>query len=276
MSAVQGGSGIPGNVFRVRSNDSTNMGCRLSIGNVGAGSNTVYDSRMSMYCLNTIETNSNNERLEVGINSSGAYISNLFNGIGQARPLSIYNNSIYVSTSNKVGILQTNPSATFDINGTFNASSNASIGGLLNVGSLIAVTGSISGLLYTSTITSILASFGSITGTTLGLSGSGSVLGQWSTGTTTGTLGSFGSIAGTTLGLSGFGSVLGQWSTGTTTGTLGSFGSITGTTLGVSGTGSVVGQWSTGTTTGTLGSFGSITGTTLGVSGTGSVVGQWS
>ncbi|KAL0055808.1 hypothetical protein WJX82_004565 [Trebouxia sp. C0006] len=71
------------------------------------------------------------------------------------------------------------------------------------------------------------------------MTGNGSVLGVWSAGTVTGSLGSFGSISGTTLGVigngqvSGNGSVLGVFSTGTVTGSLESLATISGTNLGV-------------------------------------------
>lgn len=97
LTAAQGGSGIPGDVMRIRSNDSTNMGVRLSLANVGAGANTIYDSRFSLYCLNAAETSANTERLELGINSAGGYINNVVAGTGVARPFGIYNNTLAVA-----------------------------------------------------------------------------------------------------------------------------------------------------------------------------------
>lgn len=100
LSATTGGSGIPGNVFRIRSSDAATTGVRISLGNTGAGTSTLYDSRLSLYCLNTTETNTNNEKLVVGINSGGGYINNVVSGTGAMRPLGIYNNTLAITTGN--------------------------------------------------------------------------------------------------------------------------------------------------------------------------------
>ncbi len=98
LSVAQGGTGIPGNVWRFRTNDTTNTGARVSIGNAGMGNN-FYDSQLSFYGLGVIEgVTGNTERITYGYNgTSGPFINQIYTGTGIARPLNIYSGALFSS-----------------------------------------------------------------------------------------------------------------------------------------------------------------------------------
>lgn len=98
LAVAQGGLGVLGNVWRFRTNDTTNTAVRMSIGNAGLGA-SFYDSNFSVYGLGVIEgTTGNTERLSLGYNgSSGPYINQIYTGTGIARPLNIYNGALFTA-----------------------------------------------------------------------------------------------------------------------------------------------------------------------------------
>lgn len=98
LPVSQGGTGIPGNVWRYRTNDAVNTGARMSLGNAGMGNN-YYDSQYSVYGLGVIEgTTGNTERLTLGYNGlSGPFLNQIATGTGISRPLNIYNGAIFTT-----------------------------------------------------------------------------------------------------------------------------------------------------------------------------------
>ncbi len=95
--------GTPGTSFRFRMYDPVNTDCRVSLGNIVA--TAAYNSKFALYCLNTLETSANYERLEVVAGGTGAKIFWTAGGTGVARNLIIYDTMTFtpaglVSVSN--------------------------------------------------------------------------------------------------------------------------------------------------------------------------------
>ncbi len=88
--------GSPGTSLRFRMSDAINPDCRVSLGNiVSTGS---YNSKIALYCLNTLETSANYERLELIAGGTGASLIWAAGGTGVPRNFTIYGTMTYTPT----------------------------------------------------------------------------------------------------------------------------------------------------------------------------------
>ena len=109
------------NIFRIRSQDTTNTGVALSVGNFATTSN--YTSRLALFTLNVNENSANSEQLMVDATATGGSIYWQNAGTGVARPLTVYGNTVF------------NTNGTVNINSTIDSNS-AVTGGLVLGGGL--------------------------------------------------------------------------------------------------------------------------------------------
>jgi hypothetical protein len=91
---------INGNSYRLRNLDPIMSDCRFSLGNTMTTNN--YSSRFACYSLGTIESSSNTERLELGANSNGGFITWNVTGTGTQRNINIFSNSIFTPNGNVI------------------------------------------------------------------------------------------------------------------------------------------------------------------------------
>lgn len=104
-SSTQTGSTPNSNILRLRSNDATNSTTRLSVANT-AMANNYYDSSIVLWSLGSSAASTNYERMIIGANNTGGYLSYLYGGTGVSRTFNILGGSTF-STN---GSLQLNTS----------------------------------------------------------------------------------------------------------------------------------------------------------------------
>lgn len=89
-------SATTSNIFRVRSNDTTNTTALFSLANNAMGSN-YYESDIALNALGANIGDTNFERLVMGVNASGGYINHTAGGTGTVRTFNMLNGSIFTA-----------------------------------------------------------------------------------------------------------------------------------------------------------------------------------
>lgn len=107
------------NVLRVTTSDTTNAAVRVSVGN-NAMANNYYESSLTLWALGANLSSTNSERMLLGVNSAGGYITYASSGTGTLKPLNILQGAIF----NNGGALQLNTS--LNINGVTRIASPSS------------------------------------------------------------------------------------------------------------------------------------------------------
>lgn len=126
---------VPGNGIRFRNTDSTNTGSRISIGNSAAAG--LYDSRFVAYTLGTSpDVSTNYERVELGGNSTGAFLQYTVAGTGTVRPLTVYGSTVF-APAGAVSFA----GAVTHTNAITQSGGAVSLGGATTLGSTLGVTG---------------------------------------------------------------------------------------------------------------------------------------